>query len=75
MVADKRAKAMAQALQDLERNPPIGSQSLRRLLGIDELRTWRLQGFALTFRYLQRADHAEFIRWVGRRQDQGDAEV
>ena len=46
-VADKLVKAMAKALQDLERNSSIGLPSRGRLLGIDELRTWRLQGFPL----------------------------
>ncbi len=74
-VADKLVKAMAKALQDLERNPSIGSSVLGRLLGIDGLRTRRLQGFALTFWYFERADHIEVIRLVGQRQDQGDMQV
>ena len=74
-VADKLAKAMAKALQDLERNPSIGSPTLGKLLGIDELRTWRVQGFALTFWYFERANHIEVIRLVGQRQDQGDVEI
>lgn len=74
-VADKLVKAMAKALQDLERNPSIGSPALGRLLGIEELRTWRLQGFPLTFWYFERADHIEVIRLVGQRQDQGDVEI
>ena len=74
-IASKLVKAMAKALQDLERNPSIGSPALGRLLGIDELKTWRLQGFPLTFWYFERADHIEVIRWAGQRQDQGDVEV
>jgi toxin ParE1/3/4 len=74
-VADKLVKAMAKALQDLERNPSIGSPSLGRLLGIEELRTWRLQGFPLTFWYFERVDHIEVIRLVGQRQDLGDVQV
>jgi toxin ParE1/3/4 len=74
-VADKFVKAMAKALQDLERNPSIGSPAPGRLLGIDELRTWRLQGFSLTFWYFERADHIEVIRLVGQQQDQGDVEI
>jgi len=74
-VADKLVKAMAKALQDLERNPSIGSPTLGRLLGIAELRTWRLQGFPLTFWYIERADHIEVIRLVGQRQDQEDVEL
>jgi len=74
-VADKLVKAMAQALLDLERNPSIGSPALGRPLGIEELRTWRLQDFPLTFWYIERADHIEVVRLVGQRQDQGDVEV
>lgn len=74
-VADKLVKAMAKALQDRERNPSIGLPSLGRLLGIDELKTWRLQGFLQTFWYFERADHIEVIRLVGQRPDQGDVEV
>lgn len=74
-VADKRVEAMAKALQDLERNPCIGSPSLGGLLGIDELRTWRQQGFPSTFWYFERADHIDVIRLVDQRQDQGDVEV
>jgi toxin ParE1/3/4 len=57
------------AMHDLERNPSIGSPSLVRLLAVDELRTWRLRGFPLTFWYFERADHTEVIRLVGQRQD------
>ena len=74
-VAEKLVKAMAKALQDLERNPSIGSPSLGRLLGFDELRTWHLQGFPQTFWYFERANHIEVIRLVGQRPDQGDVEV
>ena len=74
-VAAKLVKAMAKALVDLELNPSIGSPTMGRVLRIDELRTWRLQGFPLTFWYFERADHIEVIRLVGQRQDQGDVEI
>jgi len=74
-VAEKLVKAMAKALQDLERNPAIGSPTLGKLLGIDQLRTWRLQGFPLSFWYFEREDHIDVIRLVGQRQDQGAVEV
>jgi plasmid stabilization system protein ParE len=74
-VADKLVKAMAKALQDLESNPFIGSPVLGRLLGIEKLRTWRLQGFPLTFWTFEQADHIEVIRLVGQRQDQVNVEV
>ena len=51
-------------------NRSIGSPALSKLLGIDELRTRRLQGFALTFWHFERADHIEVLRLVGQRQDQ-----
>ena len=74
-VAGKLVKAMAKALQDLERNPSIGSPTLGKLLGIAALRTWRLQGFPLTFWYFERAELIEVIRLVGQRQEPGDEEV
>lgn len=74
-VAGKLVKAMAKALQDPERNPSIGSPTLGRLLGIAELRTWRLQGFPLTFWYVERPDRIEVVRLVGQRQDQNEVEA
>lgn len=71
-VADKLIKAMAKALQELGRNPAIGSPTLGQLLGIAELRTWRVQGFPLTFWYFERAEHVDVVRLVGQRQDRGD---
>ncbi len=74
-VATQLVKAMAKALKDLEHNPSIGSPTLGKLLGIDQLRTWRLQGFPLSFWYFEREDHIDVIRLVGQRQDQGAVEV
>jgi toxin ParE1/3/4 len=74
-VAGKLIKAMAEALEELSRNPSIGSPTLGQLLGIEALRTWRLHGFPLTFWYFERAEHIEVVRLVGQRQDQGDVEV
>jgi toxin ParE1/3/4 len=74
-ISDQLVKAMAKALQDLERNPFIGSPTLSRLLGIGELRTWRPQDFPMTFWCFGRAHHIEVLRLVGQRQDQGDVEV
>jgi toxin ParE1/3/4 len=73
-VADKLVQAIAKALQDLERSASIGSPALGRHPGIDELRTWRLQGLPLTFWYFERADHIEVIRLAWQRQDQRDVE-
>lgn len=74
-VAQKLVQAMAKALQDLEHNPAIGSPTLGKMLGVESLRTWRLQGFPLTFWYFERAEHIDVVRLVGRRQDQGTADV
>lgn len=74
-VTNKLVPAMAKALQDLERNPAIGSPSLGRLLGIDALRTWRLQGSPVTLWYLERTAHTEVIRLVGQGQDEGNVAV
>jgi toxin ParE1/3/4 len=74
-VAEKLVEAMAQALEELSRNPSIGSPTLGQLLGIEAPRTWRLRGFPLTFWYFERAQHIEVVRLVGQRQDQGDVEV
>ncbi len=73
-VAGKLVKAMANALQDLERKPSIGSPALGRLIGIDGIATWRPQGFPLTLCDPGRADHIEVIRLLGQRQDQRDVE-
>ena len=74
-VAEKLLEAMAQALEELSRNPSIGSPTLGQLLGIEALRTWRLHGFPLTFWYFERAEHIDVVRLVGQRQDQGDVEA
>jgi toxin ParE1/3/4 len=68
-VADKLVKALAKAQLELERNPSIGSPTLGKLLGIEAMRTWRLNGFPLSYWYVERADHIDVIRLVGQRQD------
>ncbi len=71
----KLVKALAKTLQELERHPAIGSPTLGQVLGIDELRTWRIDGFPLTLWYFERADHVDVVRLVGQRQDQSDIQV
>lgn len=68
-VAAKLVKALQRALAALQHNPAIGSPSLGREIGIDGLRTWRIDGFPLTFWYFERADYVDVARLVGQRQD------
>ncbi len=67
-VAAKLVKAMAKALAELERNPGIGSPVLGRQIGIEALRTWRLDGFPLSYWYFERDDHIDIARLAGQRQ-------
>lgn len=74
-VAAKLVEALARALQALERNPAIGSPTLGKMLGLEGLRTWRVDGFALTYWYFERDDHLDVVRLVGQRQEQSDFEI
>ena len=74
-VAAKLVKALVNAFQELERNPSIGSPTLGKALGIEELRTWRIDGFPLTLWYFERADRVDVVRLVGQRQDQSDIQA
>lgn len=68
-VAGRLVKALAGAQHGLERNPAIGSPTLGKLLNIEGLRTWGIEGFPLAYWYFERADHIEVVRLVGQRQD------
>lgn len=68
-VAVKLLKALQRALNAIEENPGIGSPSLGREIGIDDLRTWLVDGFPLTFWYFERESFVDAVRLVGQRQD------
>ena len=68
-VAAKLVSAMSNALRELERNPAIGSPTMGQTLGIDGLRTWRLDGFPLSYWYFEAQDHLDVARLVGHSQD------
>lgn len=68
-VAAQLVKALHKALAALLRNPAIGAPSLGREIGIGGLRTWRIDGFPLTFWYFERAGYVDVARLVGQRQD------
>ena len=45
-VAERVAKATNKALDQIELEPGLGSPTLGKLLGIPELRTWRVETFS-----------------------------
>jgi toxin ParE1/3/4 len=68
-VATKLVDALQRALEQLAHNPGIGSPAMGHHLGIEGLRTWLIDGFPLTFWYIERETHVEVVRLVGQRQD------
>jgi toxin ParE1/3/4 len=62
-------KATAAALDQIELEPGIGSPILGKMLGIPELRSWRVTAFPLLWFYVERADHLDVVRLLGERQD------
>ncbi|MCW2314172.1 type II toxin-antitoxin system RelE/ParE family toxin [Rhodoferax antarcticus] len=57
------------ALEQIQRNPGIGSARWGQLADIDGLRAGRVTGFPLVWLYFERPDHLDVIRLVGERQD------
>jgi len=53
----------------LEQNPGMGSPTLGKELGIDQLRTWRLTGFPLLWLYIEHPFHLDVVRLLGEQQD------
>ncbi len=68
-LAVKLADATNAALDQIELDPGIGSPALGRLLGIAELRTWRVAKFPLVWCYFERGDHLDVVRLLGERQN------
>ena len=68
-VALRLVDALAEALEQISRNPGMGSPTLGQELGLAGLRTWRVRGFPLTFWYFEREVHVDVARLVGQRQD------
>lgn len=68
-VAETLVLATEHALDQLERQPGIGSPMVGKLLGIPVLRSWRVTGFPLMWFYVERDDHLDVIRLLGERQD------
>jgi toxin ParE1/3/4 len=61
--------AIERALQELERQPEIGSLSPGLEIGVAGMRTWRVDGFPLTFWYVERPTQIDIARLVGQHQD------
>lgn len=68
-LAVKLAKATNEALDQVEREPGMGSPRLGKLLDIAGLRTWRVEKFPLLWCYFERGDHLDVVRLLGERQD------
>jgi toxin ParE1/3/4 len=68
-VALRLVDALAEAPEQISRNPGMGSPALGQELGITGLRTWLVRGFPLTFWYFEREAHVDVARLVGQRQD------
>jgi toxin ParE1/3/4 len=68
-VALRLVYALAEALEQISRNPGIGSPTLGQELGIPGMRTWLVRDFPLTFWYFEREAHVDVARLVGQRQD------
>lgn len=71
-VALKLVDALEAALETLSRNPAIGSPTLGHTLGVNGLRSWRIDGFPLSFWYFEQVAHVDIVRLVGQRQDAAD---
>lgn len=61
--------ALAEALEQISRNPGTGSPTLDQELGIAGMRTWLVRDFPLAFWYFERDTHIDVARPVGQRQD------
>ena len=68
-VAVRLVAATNAALDQIELDPGIGSPLLGAVLGIPDLRTWRVTKFPLLWFYFERDDHLDVVRLVGERQD------
>ena len=66
-IAERLVRASAQALDQIEQQPGMGSPTLGKSLDMEGLRTWRIKGFPLIWFYFERADHLDVVRLLGER--------
>lgn len=69
-VSKKLLDAFTRAQMALAQNPSLGSPALGKTIGLDGLRTWIVEGFPLSFWYVEREAHIDVARLLGHRQDQ-----
>lgn len=68
-VAQRLVDNLQDDLQNLERQPLMGSPVLGKVLGIAGLRTWGVTGFPLVLVYIEGPLHLDIVRLLGQRQD------
>ena len=68
-LALRAVKATNQALDQIEREPAMGSPRLGALLDVPGLRLWRVKKFPLLWCYFEHEDHLDVVRLLGERQD------
>lgn len=61
-VAVRVVNATNKALDQIELGPGLGSPTLGKLLGVPELRTWRVERFPLLWCYFERGGHLDVVR-------------
>ncbi len=68
-VASNLVEASRKALDQLERDPGIGSPRIGQFLDIPGLRSWRIAGFPLAWFYFENEEFLDVVRLLGERQD------
>ena len=68
-IAEEMVIATREALNQIEKNPGIGSPRISDLLDIPGLRSWRVSGFPLIWFYFEREGYFDVVRLLGERQD------
>ena len=68
-VAGNLVEASKKALDQLERDPGIGSPRMGQSLDIPGLRSWGISGFPLVWCYFERDNRLDVVRLLGERQD------
>lgn len=68
-VAQRLVNASRKALEQVRRDPAIGSPRIGELIEIPGLRSWRVAAFPLIWFYFERADCIDVVRLLGERQD------
>lgn len=68
-IAARFFDAAIAALRAAERMPGTGSPRLGELIGIQELRVRRIDGFGCGWFYFDRADHLDVVRLLADAQD------